>query len=387
MNSFNKLTSIGFGYKTSITFSLMSIFALMIVPSVLSEAFADNDSNLTWQLVFIKNEDCSPNDTHDKVYASLTSKYFELYQLENTVYDVNCMSESQYQDFQKNEETDLLILIYDGYMGQKILESNNIDGVYVHIGDDRTQNHLVIMCLCSNYDSGYERTLPSWILTHELSHFVLSYKGYPQSDIPEKIHDIEKEYDNCIGTNFQDSSCDEFKMSIRPESSAKDFVVMKPYEPAVGHKLIKYIPDDFSDSDVIELQRSLAKMWIINSIDDEAYATTLKYLIDTPIDENSETHKPFMEIPNGFVIAETSKPKDIEWDEYLIPETQNQDNLRHLLNYIPFDLEEQVEEFSIEKMPNWFKTRALLWSEERISDKVFFDGVEHLVRMKIIKLN
>ena len=387
MNSFNKLNGIGLGYKTSITFSLMSIFALMFAPSVLSEAFADSESNLTWQLVFIKNEECDQSDTLDKVYASLTSKYFELYQLENTVYDVNCMSESEYQEFQMNEETNLLILIYNGHMGQKILEPNNVDGVYVHTGDDRTQNHLVIMCHCSDYDTGYERTLPSWILSHELSHFVLSYKGYPQSDIQERIHDIEKGYDNCIGTNFQDSSCDEFKTSVRPESSAKDFVVMTPYEPAIGNKLIKYIPDDFSDSEVIELQRSLAKMWIINSIDDEAYATTLKHFIDTPIVDQSETHEPFMEIPNGFVIAETSKPKDIEWDEYLNPETQNQDNLNNLLNYIPFDLEEQVEEFYLEKMPNWFKTRAMLWSEQRISDKVFFDGVEHLVRMNVIKLS
>jgi hypothetical protein len=38
-------------------------------------------------------------------------------------------------------------------------------------------------------------------------------------------------------------------------------------------------------------------------------------------------------------------------------------------------------------MPNWFKTRALLWSEKRISDKVFFDGVEHLVRMGTLKLD
>ena len=387
MNSFNKLNGIGLGYKTSVTFSLMSIFALMFVPSVLSEAFAESEYNLTWQLVFIQNEECDQNDTLDEVYASLTSKYFELYQLENTVYDVNCMSESEYQEFQMNEDANLLILVYDGHVGQKILESNNLDGIYVHTGNDRTQNHLVIMCHCSDYDTGYERTLPSWILSHELSHFVLSYKGYPQSDIQERIHDSEKEYDNCIGTNFQDSSCDEFKMSIRPDSSARDFVVMTPYEPAVGNKLIKYIPDDYSDTEVIELQRSLAKMWIVNSIDDEAYATTLKHLIDTPIADNSETHKPLMEIPNGFVIAETSKPKDIEWDEYLNPETQNQDNISNLINYIPFDLEEQVEEFSLEKMPNWFKTRALLWSEERISNKVFFDGVEHLVRMNIIKLN
>jgi hypothetical protein len=387
MNSFNKISSIGIGYKQGITLSLISIIALMIVPSTISESFADSEYNLLWQLVFIKNEQCGPNDTLDKVYAGITSKYFELYQLENTAYDINCMSESEYQDFQMNEDINLLILVYDENLGKKILHPNNLDGIYIHAGNDRAKNHLVIMCQCSDYDSGYERTLPSWILSHELSHFVLSYKGFAQSDIQNRIHDIEKEYDNCIGTNFQSSTCDEFKTSISLDSSAKDFVVITPYEPAVGNKIIKYIPDAYSDTEVIELQRSLAKMWITNSIDDDAYTNTLKHMIDPPIAHNSETHQPFMEIPNGFVIAEVSKTKDIEWNEYLNPETQNQDNLSNLLNYIPFNLEEQVEESSLEKMPNWFKTRALLWSEKRISDKVFFDGVEHLVRLNILKLN
>ena len=161
MNSLSKLYCIGNGNKLGISIGLISIVALMIVPSTISEAFADGESKITWQLVFIKIEECSPNDTLDEVYASLTSKYFELYQLENIAFDVNCMSESEYQDFQMNEDANLLILVYDEDMGQKILEPNNIDGVYVHNGNDRTQNHLVIMCHCSDYDTGYERTLSS----------------------------------------------------------------------------------------------------------------------------------------------------------------------------------------------------------------------------------
>ena len=387
MNSFNKINSIGLGYKTSITFSLMSIIALMIAPSAVLDAFAEDESNLIWQLVFISNDSCGVNDTMDKTYAELTSKYFELYQLENTVYDFNCMSELEYKDFQMNEDSQLLILVYDENLGKQILEPNKIDGIYVHTGNDRTKNHIVIMCHCSDYDTAYESILPSWILSHELSHFVLSYKGFSQHDIQETIHDIEHEYDNCVGTNFGDTACKEFKTTIRTESSTKDFVVMAPYEPAVGSKLIKYIPDDYSNVEVIDLQRDLAKMWVTNSIDDAAYAETLIHLINSPDEINAEKTEPFMEIPNGFVIAELSKPKDIEWDEYLNKDTQNQDHLSTLLEHIPFNLEEQGQEFSLEKMPNWFKTRAMLWSEERISDKVFFDGVEHLVRMNFIKLN
>ena len=243
------------------------------------------------------------------------------------------------------------------------------------------------MCHCSDFNSSYEQILPSWILTHELSHFVLSYKGYPRSTIHNAVHEIEEEYDNCIGTNFQSQYCADFKLTLRPDNQSKDFAVMKPYEDAVGQKLVQYIPEDFSDSKIINLQRDLAKMWIKNEIDDNAFTNTLKNFVDGPIANDHELDEPFMEIKNGFVIAEKSKPKDVEWDEYLESETQNQDYTHLIYEYIPFNLDEPVEEINLEKMPNWFKTRALLWSEKRISDKVFFDGVEHLIRMGIINFS
>jgi hypothetical protein len=320
------------------------------------------------------------------VYSSITSKYFEMYQLENTKYESLCMTELEYSNYEINDEVDLLILIYDGNLGKKILHPNKVDGLYVHKGNDRSKNHLMIMCDCSNFESSYEQILPSWILSHELSHFVLSIKGYPQSVIQNAIHEIEGEYDNCIGTNFQGEYCQDYKTTIRPDNVSEDFPVMKPYEFAVGQKLIKYIPDDFSDSNIIDLQRSIAKMWISNEIDDSAYVNTLKNFVDTPIDYTETEHAPFMKIENGFVIAETSKPKDVKWDEYLNSESQNQDTVNLLLDYIPFSLDDDQMNLNVKDMPNWFKTRALLWAEKRISDKVFFDGVEHLVRMGVVNI-
>jgi hypothetical protein len=296
------------------------------------------------------------------------------------------MTELEYLDYQMNEGIDLLILIYDGKVGEKILHSNKVDGLYVHTGNDRTQNHLVIMCHCSDFDSSYEQILPSWILSHELSHFVLSFKGFPQSVIQNAIHEVEDEYDSCIGNNFQDEYCKDFKTTIRPDNVSKDFPVMKPFESAVGNKLISYIPDDFSDSKIIDLQRNIAKMWITNEIDDNAFTNTLKNFVDTPTDFGNEEHVPFMKIENGFVIAEVSKPKDVTWDEYLNTESLNEDTIQLIINHIPFNLDESLEELDMKEMPNWFKSRALLWSEKRISDKVFFDGVEHLVRMGIINI-
>ncbi|HSG74451.1 MAG TPA: hypothetical protein VLA01_04580, partial [Nitrosopumilaceae archaeon] len=75
------------------------------------------------------------------------------------------------------------------------------------------------------------------------------------------------------------------------------------------------------------------------------------------------------------------------WDEYLNSKSLGENNTKLLLDHIPFNLDETIEELETKEMPNWFKTRALLWSEKRISDKVFFDGVEHLVRMGTVSID
>ena len=387
MNSVNNKNNFIDRKNVSVTLGLLSIAMLMISPLASQESYALESGVFEWQLLFIQEAECNPTDTLNEVYSSITSKYFEMYELENIQHKSFCMTELEHSEYEMNEDVDLLILIYDGKIAEKILEPNKVDGLYIHAGNDRTQNHLIIMCHCSDFDSSYDQILPSWILSHELSHFVLSYKGYPQSVIQNAIHEIEHEYDNCVGTNFQDEYCKDFKATISPDNLSKDFPVMKPYESATGQKLVQYIPDDFSDSKVIDLQRNIAKMWITNEIDDAAYVNTLRNFVDTPADFEDVEHKPFMEIENGFVIAEASKEKDVEWDEYLNPESLEEDYTHLLLDYIPFNLDENVEELNTKEMPNWFKTRALLWSEQRISDKVFFEGVEHLVRSGVVSID
>ena len=177
MNKLNKQNNSIVGKNSSVILGLMAIAMLMISPLTISESFAASSSQFEWQLIFIQEAECIQNDNLNEVYSSLTEKYFEMYQLENTSLESLCMAESEYSNYQVNEDADLLILVYDSKVGEKILQPNKVDGLYMHTGNDRTKNHVVIMCHCSNFDSSYEQILPSWILSHELSHFVLSYKG------------------------------------------------------------------------------------------------------------------------------------------------------------------------------------------------------------------
>lgn len=385
MINYAKIKKIFWKGKIYVMSSIL-IISLILSPS-LPASYAAEDSSIEWQLLYIKKNPCSPTDNMHTIYASLTSKYLQLYNLENHNLLAECISESQFKDLQKSEQVNLLILVFDKELGTSILQPNELDGIYIHAGNDRTKNHLLMMCDCSDYTTGYETTLPSWILSHELSHFVLSYKGFSKSDVKTKIHELHEGYDKCVGINFGDSNCDEFKIIIRADSSTKNYIMMAPYGPAQESKIIKLIGDSYTNSELIKLQRELTKMWMTSTIDDKAYENTLKQFVNPELNFTSTESKLALEFPNGFMIREVTKSTIPDWKQHLNPISDKETSFQSLLNFVPFDLKSPIPESSIEKMPNWFKTRALLWSEKKISDKVFFDGVEHLIRAGILKID
>ncbi len=88
---------------------------------------------------------------------------------------------------------------------------------------------------------------------------------------------------------------------------------------------------------------------------------------------------------NGFVISELVKKIETDWQEYLNP-LEKEETLKPLLDYLTPPIESQLELADQDQFPHWFKTRALLWAEQKISDDVFFNGIEHLVRSGTIQL-
>ena len=103
----NKIKNIVTEEKIYVIVSILITLSLILGPT-LTKSYAAEDSSVEWQLLYIKKDACGPKDNMDKVYASLTSKYFELYQLANHNSSVNCISESQFKDFQQSENVNLL---------------------------------------------------------------------------------------------------------------------------------------------------------------------------------------------------------------------------------------------------------------------------------------
>lgn len=366
---------------------LVMVALILIMPLAITESYAEQKyEGVVWQLVYIKSNMCHPTDNVvAKMYADLTSSYFELYELQNKGIDSYCITDSEYENFKNSEDVNLLILMFDEETGNKFLQANDLDGVYVHVGTDRLQNHTLIVCDCSNGNVSFESALTPWILSHELSHFVLSYKGFSKSAIQESIHSMEKEYDSCIAQFNVNENCGGIKLNLRADNTVRNFVVMKPYEQAIGNSLIKFIPADI-DNNFLDLQREVTNQWLLGSINDQAYMATVQKIVDPSVENYFELYNLDFEFPNGFVIFEEVKYNDIDWQEHLYP-INSEENLKSVFERISYQISEQNTNSDVEGFPNWFKTRALLWTEKRISDNVFFDGIEHLVRSGTIKIS
>ena len=366
--------------------SLMIVIISMMAPIALPESFAQSEQQPVWQLLYLKEDFCQNKDNQVAyAYADLTTKYFELYQLSNFGKEAYCITVSEYANYKETMEVDLVILVFDDLLGEKILQSNDLDGIYAHMGNERLTNHTIILCDCSSDKLSSESALTAWILSHELSHFVLSYKGYSKSNIQEIIHSIENEYSECVEVFHVDANCASVKITTRGDSTTRNSIVMTPYKPAVGNNLINYISDDIG-TQVIELQREVTNLWVTGAIDDAAFVATIKHLVDPPLEKNFDQVATFLEMENGFVISELVKKTETDWQEYLNP-LEKEETLKPLLDYLTPPIESQLELADQDQFPHWFKTRALLWAEQKISDDVFFNGIEHLVRSGTIQLS
>jgi len=192
-----KLLKLNLSKRLATFFLITATFMLLTSSFAMNEAFATHlTEELKWQLVFLSSDSACSN-----YHIQMTNKYFEVtnlyldeYQVNHSNYEQLCMPETEYlSDYQTPHDLDLIILVYDKNLGEKELHSFKMGGLYSHSGSERTHNHVVIICDCSNF----YYSDPVWIMSHELSHFVLYYRNYEMSVIEDLIHENDAKYDQC----------------------------------------------------------------------------------------------------------------------------------------------------------------------------------------------
>ena len=370
-------------YKNKRIFVFAFLFFLVLTLGIPTKSYAmDETGKVKWKLIFLSPYGGCTNYQYQMTnqYDEITSKYFDLYKFENSKYQPDCMSDEKYTSYKPPKDLDLLILVYDNEIGKKDLRSQDFGGLYNHVGNDRTKNHTIIICDCSNF--GYSD--PVWDLSHELSHFITYYLGFDLSIVENEIHSVDAKYDQCVEGN-RDGSCSKVTTHLTGGNYFTYVTVMAPYGPAIGKKSITTenrtgnsgaIDNIAGSTIVMNMQKEITKWWLEGKINDTEYSTALgdmmgKSKIIMTGDNRLPANVIFQDSPNG------KKENDTIYD--LV--SNNTQNGFSVLKRVPFKAESANS--SEKQIPQWFKIRANLWLQGKdMNNNDFVNVVNHLFEMK-----
>ena len=342
-------------------------------------AFATHLSeDLKWQLVVISSSPACSNFHYQMLekYDEITEKYLELYQIQDSKYDPLCFTDEKYElEYTVPPDLDLIILVYDRNLGEKELHSQNMGGIYSHTGIDRTHNHAVI--ICGDCPTFYYSN-PVWILSHELSHFVLYYKDFDLTVIEDLVHSYDKKYDQCL-ESYNDS-CKPAVTKLRSQSY--QYSVMPIYKPAIENNFAEKITNNEVSEVVLDLTKVITKWWAAGKITDGDYANAVGFVIDKDvISSHSESKilfadEPIVDEKNWETVISEITPE--YWDR--APKVE--DNTNEILSRVPDELKSDETLIYGDKiqsgLPDWFKNTANWWSEGKITDDEMLRSIEYL---------
>ena len=354
--------------KFKITLLFFAIFSVFVIPSISDDAFANHLSEkMKWQLVFISGEPGCANYHYQIMnkFNHLAGTYLNEYGIENESYSPNCFPLVKYpQNYEKPNDLDLFVLVYDKNLGEEILQSNDIGGFYKHFGSDRTTNHFIVFCDCPNFNFSD----PAWILTHELSHFSLFYLGYETSIIDDLVHAHDESFDQCR-LNWEES-CNSIVQKLETESGYLQSI-MPIYQLAITENDTNSQQQNVS-VEMAELSKLITQWWANGQpIDDKGYAKAIQLL-----GSNSDWYT-----DNGNVeFADDPIKDEITWYDLFYGKSEFDSN--QIMDHIPFNLksDSKINEFenNLSNLPEWFKQTAVWWAEGKLSDEEFAQSINYL---------
>jgi len=358
-----------------ITVSMIAVLGLLVP----TNSFAiHNSENVTWQLVMVSSYPACSNYHYQMMnkYSDIAGRYLDLYQTPNTSYKPTCVIEEKLAGYLAPDDLDLLIIVYDRNKGRAELHSYEVGGIYSHIGKEWTHNHTIVFCDCSNF----KYSDPVWILSHELSHFTLYYMGFDLAIVEREIHQLDEKFDYCTEIKH-DESC--YAVKTKMEGESQWYTVMKPYEDAVTKswllkwgKQAKPILENSFKKDMIA---EVTSWWLEGKIVDKDYLKTLEILTGQT-DYNKRLAGGFASADRAHVILteppndQRTQDVDSEWSMQKILDIQDMTTYTYEQKRILATEEPDKD------LPQWFKSRAIWWVNEKISNGEYISGMEYLLK-------
>ncbi len=362
---------------------MKNLFALITLIILASSVYAINDSfathfseNTKWQLVYVTDTPtCSNYDYQSTIkYDEITEKYFSLYEFENTKYDPLCINQYKYDAmYELPDDLDLLVLVYSKNLGEIELHSEKMGGLFMHSGSDKKFNNAIIICDCANF----YYSDPTWLLTHELSHFVLFFLEFDIFVIEDLVHQYDDKYDQCR-ENYVDS-CKSIATKLTVNHMAYSFSVMPVYEDAIGISEIKNNNVEISKP-LAELGKVMTKWWTAGKISEGDYSNALGLLAIQNNQINQEKY--------NVLFKDGPITKDlVTWEDILLADGSDENKV-DVMTKVKEKMKIEEQEFqqtNFSGLPFWFKNTATFWADGKISDEEFVRSVKYLKDAGIIR--
>jgi len=336
-----------------------------------SQSMGIVQDEVTWQLVVISSEPACSGYHYYMVekYNEISQEYLNLYKIDHENYQPECYTELEFtKEYQKPLDLDLLILVFDKDKGMKDLHAYNTGGVYIHQGNDLSRNHTVIVCDCPNF----KYSDPVWILSHELSHFVLNYLGFDLDIVEEEIHGLDYKFDSCV-EGMYDNLCSTVKTKV--DTNRANWTVMLPYEPAIGteppQRLVEKVSLDSPYQTMMIME--ITNWWIDKEISDENYINSLKILSGKEVSNEIISNGVFQ---NSALLILAEPPNEIEnrtlSEETTLTLTEDflklNDSILENMTYFSASDEKIFLE--------WLETKAISWRTNQIDNEEFISEIE-----------
>jgi len=305
-----------------------------------------------------------------------TEAYLNEYGVENESYSPSCIPQVKYpQNYEKPDDLDLFVLVYDKNLGNEILQTHDVGGFYRHFGFDRTTNHFIVFCDCPNFTFSD----PIWILTHELSHFSLFYLGSEKLIIENIVHSNDKSFDKC--RQSWEANCNSIGYRLESGSMGNSLSVMPIYHSKVNENTAISNPQDVFDLN-LELSKISLQWWASGKLlysGEQPNNPQLLDLVNEFYNNNGN-----VEFADGPIKEETT------WEGKLYGESEFDSN--QIMHHIPFkqkslnEINEELDD-KLSHLPFWFTKTAVWWANDKVSDEEFFQSIDYLKEQGLIDVD
>lgn len=339
------------------------------------DAFATHFSEDTrWQLIYLTDTNVCSNYDHQMTvkYDTIAEGYFGLYEFKNTKYEPICMNHHLYDSlYEFPQDLDLIILVYSRNLGEVELHEQKMGGLFTHSGPNRSINNAIIICDCSNF----YYSDPVWILTHEMSHFILYFLEFDMHVIEDLVHKYDEKYDEC--RKHYDDSCAAILTKLRVESMAHSFSVMPPYKQAIGIDKLPYEVE--VSGPLLELGKVVTQWWTVGKITEGDFSNALGLLaVQNQQIQNESYNVLFKDGPIN---------DDMTWEDVLFADgsSENKENVMSKVKE-KLKIEEQVyQQTDFTGLPDWFKQNARWWVDGKITNEDFIRSIKFLKDAGVIR--